>query len=42
MVLTDEIDQKVMKLFSLGMIYEDISDNISEIYGVGVGMINHK
>ena len=35
-VLTDEIDQKVMKLFSLGMSYEDISDNISEIYGVGV------
>ena len=35
-VLTDEIDQKVMKLFSLGMSYEDISDNISEIYGIGV------
>ena len=35
-VLTDEIDQKVMKLFSLGMSYEDISDNISEIYGLGV------
>ena len=36
MVLTDEIDQKVMKLFSLGMSYEDISANISEIYDVGV------
>ena len=35
-VLTDEIDQKVMKLFSLGMSYKDISANISEIYDVGV------
>lgn len=35
-VLTDEIDQKVMKLFTLGMSYEDISDNIREIYGIGV------
>ena len=35
-VLTDEIDQKIMKLFTLGMSYEDISDNISEIYGIGV------
>ena len=25
--LTDEIDQKITKLFTLGMSYEDISDN---------------
>ncbi len=34
--LTDEIDQKITKLFSLGMSYEDISDNIREMYGIGV------
>ena len=25
-----------MKLFTLGMSYQDISDNIEEMYGVGV------
>ena len=34
--LTDEIDQKITKLFTLGMSYEDISDNIREMYGIGV------
>lgn len=34
--LTDELDQKIMKLFSLGMSYQDISENISEMYGIGV------
>ena len=33
--LTDEIDQKITKLFTLGMSYEDISDNIREMYGIG-------
>lgn len=32
--LADEIDQKIRKLFSLGMSYEDISDNIGEMYGI--------
>lgn len=35
-VLTDELDQKIMKLFTLGMSYNDISDNIKEMYGVEV------
>lgn len=33
-VLTEELDNKVIKLFSLGMSYEDISSNIQEIYGM--------
>ena len=35
-MLTDEIDQKITKLFTLGMSYEDISDNIREMYGIGI------
>ena len=35
-VLTDELDQKIQKLFILGMSYYDIADNIKEIYGVDV------
>ena len=34
--LTDEIDQKITKLFTLGMSYEDISDNIRKMYRIGV------
>ena len=33
-VLTEELDEKIIKLFSLGMSYEDISSNIQEIYGI--------
>ena len=33
--LKDEIDQKITKLF-LSMSYDDISDNIREMYGIGV------
>jgi putative transposase len=33
-ILTEELDEKIIKLFSLGMSYEDISSNIQEIYGI--------
>lgn len=34
--ITDELDKKILSLFSLGMSYNDISENIKEIYGVNI------
>ena len=35
-ILTEELDQKILQLFSLGMSYNDISSHIEEIYGINV------
>ena len=34
--ITDELDKKILNLFTLGMSYADISENIREVYGVNV------
>ena len=40
--LTDEIDQKILSMFSMGMSYRDINKHVEEIYGINVstGTIN--
>ena len=40
--LTDEIDQKILSMFSMGMSYRDISKHIEDMYGMNVatGMIS--
>ena len=35
-ILTEKLDQKILRLFSLGMSYNDISSHIEEIYGINV------
>lgn len=35
-VLTDELDNKILALYSLGTSYDDITSHLSEIYGVQV------
>ena len=41
-VLTDEIDQKILSMFSMGMSYRDINKHIEDMYGMNVatGMIS--
>ena len=41
-VLTDEIDQKILSMFSMGMSYLDINKHIEDMYGMNVatGMIS--
>lgn len=34
--LTDEIERKILSLFSLGMSYQDIASHVAELYGVSV------
>jgi len=40
--LTDEIDRKILSMFSLGMSYRDINQHVEEMYGINVsaGTIN--
>ena len=40
--LTDEIDQKILSMFSMGMSYRDINKHIEDMYGMNVatGMIS--
>ena len=40
--LTDEIDRKVLSMFSLGMSYRDINKHVEDMYGINVssGTIN--
>jgi len=40
--LTDEIDHKILSMFSMGMSYRDINKHIADIYGINVssGTIN--
>lgn len=35
-VLTDELDDKIIALYSFGMSYRDISEHIADIYGVDI------
>lgn len=35
-VITDEIDNKVLSLYSLGNSYQDISSHIADIYGINI------
>jgi len=32
--LSDEIESKILSMYSLGMSYQDISSHITEIYGI--------
>lgn len=34
--LTDEIERKVISMFSLGMSYQDIADHVADMYGLSV------
>jgi len=34
--LTDEIDQKILFMFSMGMSYRDINKHIEDMYGMNV------
>jgi len=34
--LSDEIDRKILSMFSLGMSYRDINAHVEEIYGINV------
>jgi transposase-like protein len=35
-VLTDDLDEKILSLFALGMSYSDIQNNLQELYGVDI------
>lgn len=35
-ILTDDLDEKILSLFALGMSYSDIQNNLKDIYGVDI------
>ncbi|ABE53659.1 transposase, mutator type [Shewanella denitrificans OS217] len=37
--LTDEIDRKVLSMFSMGMSYRDINQHVEEMYGINVSSV---
>jgi transposase-like protein len=36
MTLSDEIEDKILAMYSLGMSYKDISSHITELYGINI------
>ena len=34
--MSDEIEEKIISLYALGMSYKDISGHIRELYGIGL------